>query len=135
LAAPKAGAMGERLMPASLLDPCRDTACTPVEKRSYFLVGRLFDLTESPSPSQVAQIVLLGNCGVRFIVKTLARKDLGPINPGVEQPPPVHLFTKLFRILLYAFTGKTILTTRPHILFDLPTDVLIERQQALVFRL
>jgi hypothetical protein len=57
---------------------------------------------------------------------------LAPINRRKSQPPPVHFVAQFVGVLFHAFTDKPVSTARLHIEMDLPSDIFVERQKALI---
>jgi len=48
------------------------------------------------------------------------------------QSPAIHFFAKSLCIFFHPFTGKSILTARLDIQFDLPPNVLVELQKTVI---
>jgi hypothetical protein len=58
-----------------------------------------------------------------------------PVYRRESQSSSIHFFAQFVGVLPHAFTNKPMSTAELHIQMDLPSDIFIERQQALILRL
>jgi hypothetical protein len=58
-----------------------------------------------------------------------------PNNRCKAQPPSIDLFAQFVGVLFHSLTGKPVTTARSHIEIDLPSNIFVERQQAVILHL